>query len=149
MALDFTQAFTERTPRVVNAATLHRAAARKKAGRFIVEGANSVEAAVATGAATDVFVTESAAVEFAEILTTAEYMDVYAHAITDAAARHLAETVSTTGIFAVCTSVLWSVGKALRGGPRLVAVCVETNDPGNAGTLIRICLLYTSDAADE
>lgn len=146
MALDFTQAFTERTPRVVNAAKLHRAAARKKAGRFIVEGANSVEAAVATGAATDVFVTESAAVEFAEILTTAEYMDVYAHAITDAAARHLADTVSTTGIFAVCTPVLWSVGKALRGGPRLVAVCVETNDPGNAGTLIRIADVCGADA---
>ncbi|EEI17763.1 TrmH family RNA methyltransferase [Corynebacterium lipophiloflavum] len=146
MGLNFSQAFTERTPRIVNAAKLHRAAARKKAGRFIVEGANSVEAAVATGSATDVFATESAAGEFAEILTTAGYMDVFTHAITDTAARHLSDTVSTTGIFALCTPVLWSVGKVLRGGPRLVAVCVETNDPGNAGTLIRIADVCGADA---
>lgn len=146
MDLDFSQAYTERTPRVVNAAKLHRAAARRKAGRFIVEGANSVEAAVATGAATDVFVTTRAAEEFAEILTTAGYMDVYTHAITDSAARHLADTVTTTGIFAVCRPVLWPVGKVLRGGPRLVAVCVGTNDPGNAGTLIRIADVCGADA---
>ncbi len=52
MALDFSQPFTERTPRVINAAKLHRAQARKKAKQFLVEGENSVEAAVATGAAT-------------------------------------------------------------------------------------------------
>ncbi|QPK84132.1 RNA methyltransferase [Corynebacterium qintianiae] len=146
MALDFSQAFTERTPRIVNAAKLHRAAARKKAGQFIVEGSNSVEAAVATGAATDVFVTESAAGEFADIVTTAGYMEVYTHAITDSAARHLSDTVTSTGIFAVCKPALWSVGQALRGGPQLVAVCVETNDPGNAGTLIRIADVCGADA---
>lgn len=146
MALDFSQAFTERTPRVVNAAKLHRAAARKKAGKFIVEGVNSVEAAVATGAATDIFVTEAAAAEFADVLTTAQYMDVYTHAITDSAARHLSDTVSSTGIFGLCKPVLWSVGQVLRGAPKLVAVCVETNDPGNAGTLIRIADVCGADA---
>ena len=138
MALDFSQPFTERTPRVVNAAKLHRAQARKKAKRFLVEGANSVEAAVATGAATDLFVTERAADDFAEIVTTAEYMDVFTHAITDQAAKHMSDTVSTPGIFAVCNPSLWTVGAALRGNPEFVAVGVETNDPGNAGTIIRI-----------
>ena len=38
MNLDFESAFTERTPRIVNAAKLHRAAARKKANQFIIEG---------------------------------------------------------------------------------------------------------------
>ena len=61
MKLDFTDPFTERTPRIVNAAKLQRAAGRKKANQFIVEGENAVEAAVATGAARDVFVTEQAA----------------------------------------------------------------------------------------
>ncbi|MGX1739510.1 TrmH family RNA methyltransferase [Corynebacterium flavescens] len=141
MTLDFETAFTERTPRIVNAAKLHRAAARKKAGRFLIEGENAVDAAVSTGAATDIFVTEHAAGKFADILTAAGYMDVYVHPITDKAARHLADTVTTTGLFALCQPVLWSVGKILAGKPRLVSVPVETAEPGNAGTLIR-----TSDA---
>ncbi|PAT05028.1 RNA methyltransferase [Corynebacterium hadale] len=138
MTLDFSQPFTERTSRVVNAAKLHRAKARKKANRFLVEGANSVEAAVATGAATDVFATERAANEFADIITTADYMDVFTHAITDQAAKHMSDTVQTTGLFAVCKPSLWTVGAALRGNPEFVAVGVETNDPGNAGTIVRI-----------
>lgn len=146
MALDFTAPFTERTPRIANAAKLRRAQGRRKAGRFLVEGANSVEAAVATGAATDVFVTQRAAEEFDEIVTTAGYMNVYTHAITEKAAAHLSETVTTTGIFAVCTPVLWSLGAVTKGRPRFVAVGVETNDPGNAGTLVRIADVCGADA---
>ncbi|WP_291314664.1 TrmH family RNA methyltransferase [Corynebacterium sp. UBA2622] len=146
MAVDFSEPFTERTPRIVNAAKLNRAQGRRKVGRFLAEGANSVEAAVATGAATDVFVTQRAAAEFDEILTTAEYMNVYAHAITDRAAAHLADTVHSTGIFAVCTPVLWTLGSVLRGRPRFVAVGVGTRDPGNAGTLIRIADVCGADA---
>ena len=48
MSLDFSQPFTERTPRVVNAGKLNRAAGRRKAKAFLAEGENSVEAAVAT-----------------------------------------------------------------------------------------------------
>ncbi|MCP1388552.1 RNA methyltransferase [Corynebacterium sp. TA-R-1] len=146
MPLDFTEPFTERTPRVVNAAKLKRAAGRKKAKAFLAEGENAVEAAVATGAATDLFVTEEAAERFEEIVRAAGYMDVYTHAITDKAADHLADAVTSTGIFAVCRPVLWTVPAILKGRPRLVAVCVETNDPGNAGTIIRIADAVGADA---
>lgn len=146
MSLDFTEAFTERTPRIVNAAKLHRAAARRKANAFLVEGKNSVEAAIATGAARDVFVTEQAADRFAEILTTAGYMGVYTYAITDGAAKSLSDTVTNTGLFAICEPVLWTVGKALRGRPDLVSVPVETAEPGNAGTLIRVSDAMGADA---
>ena len=69
--MDFASAFTERTPRIVNAVKLHRAANRRKAKQFIIEGENAVDAAVSTGAATDVFVTEKAAERFADIVTAA------------------------------------------------------------------------------
>ena len=141
MALDFEQAFTERTPRIVNAAKLHRAGQRRKAKAFLVEGENAVDAAVSTGAAKDLFVTERAVERFSEIVTAAGYMDVYIHPITDKAAKSLSDTATTTGLFAVCDPVLWKAGKILAGGPDLVTVPVETAEPGNAGTLIR-----TSDA---
>ena len=146
MPLDFDQPFTERTPRVVNAAKLKRSAGRRKAKAFLAEGENAVEAAVATGAATDLFVTAEAAERFEEIVRAAGYMDVYTHAITDKAAEHLQDAVTTTGIFAVCKPVLWTVPAILKGRPRLVAVCVETNDPGNAGTIIRIADAVGADA---
>ena len=137
MSLDFSAAFTERTPRIVNAAKLHRAAARRKAKQFLIEGENAVDAAVSTGAATDIFVTESAAQRFQDIVTAAGFMDVYVHPITDRAAEHLSDTVTTTGIFALCRPVTWSAGKILAVKPRLIAVPVLTSEPGNAGTLIR------------
>ena len=58
--------FTERTPRVVSASKLHRAAARRKAGAFLAEGANSVEAALGAG---DGSVKPAAAVDLAAALT--------------------------------------------------------------------------------
>ncbi|AKE39084.1 rRNA methylase [Corynebacterium camporealensis] len=139
--MDFSAAFTERTPRIVNAAKLHRANARKKTDRFLIEGENAVDAAVSTGATTDVFATEKAAERFGEILNVAEMMDAYVHPITDKAAKSLSDTNTTTGLFAVCKPVLWSPGKILAGKPSLVSVPVLTSEPGNAGTLIR-----TSDA---
>ncbi|WKK61473.1 RNA methyltransferase [Corynebacterium sp. P3-F1] len=146
MSLDFSQPFTERTPRVVNVGKLNRAAGRRKAKAFLAEGENSVEGAVATGAATDLFVTEAAADRFADIVTAANYMDVFTHAITDKAAQTLTDTVHTTGIFAVCKPVTWTLGAVLKGRPKLVAVCVETNDPGNAGTIIRLVDALGADA---
>ncbi|WP_080795098.1 TrmH family RNA methyltransferase [Corynebacterium pacaense] len=146
MALDFSQAFSERTPRIVNAAKLQKSAQRRKVKQFLVEGGNSVEAAIATGAATDLFVTEQAAEKFEEILRTAGYLNVYVHPITDRAARSLSDTVTTTGIFALCADVLWTVAKAVNPRSRLVSVAVETREPGNAGTLIRIADAVGADA---
>lgn len=57
----------------------------------------------------------------------------------DAAA--LSETVTPQGLVAVCRRVDIALDTALDGA-RLVAVLVEPNDPGNAGTILR-----TADAA--
>ncbi|APG81517.1 RRNA methyltransferase [Corynebacterium pseudotuberculosis] len=155
MELDFDQPFSERTPRVINAAKLLRTAGRKKADRFLAEGENSVEAAVSTGAATDVFVTETAAQKFVDVITAAKHMGIYVHPITDRAAKSLSDTVNTTGIFAVCRPVLWDIKSALKGQPRLVCVPVETSEPGNAGTLIRVadamgadCIIFAGNTVD-
>lgn len=146
MDLNFTEAFTERTPRVVNSAKLLRAAARRKAKRFLVEGFNAVDAAVATGAAEDVFVTEDAAHRYADVVKAALNLGGYVHPITEKAAKSLSDTVTSPGIFATCRPVLWSTGQIMNGKPSLVSVPVETADPGNAGTLIRLSDALGADA---
>lgn len=147
MNLDFSSAFTERTPRIVNAAKLHRSAARKKSPVFLVEGENCVEAAIATGGARDLFLTEAAAERFGEILTLAGNLGVYVHPITDKAAKSLSDTVTSTGLFALCDKeVLWGTGKILAGRPRLLSIPVNTAEPGNAGSLIRISDAMGADA---
>lgn len=146
MNLDFAQAFTERTPRVVNAAKLLKTAGRRKANLFLAEGENAVEAAVSTGAAQDVFVTEKASQRFSDLLIAAGHMNVYVHPITDKAASSLSDTVTTTGIFAVCKPVLWPLRDVMRAKPQLLMVAVETSEPGNAGTLIRVADAVGADA---
>jgi TrmH family RNA methyltransferase len=131
--------FTERTPRIVNAAKLHRAAARKKAGRFLAEGSNAVSSALRHGDVVEVYLTEQGldvvGGEF-DALTGDDDRGVRVHLITDRAASALSESVTPTGIFALCRHQLVELADAVVGD--LVAVPVETSEPGNAGALIRV-----------
>lgn len=137
--------FTPRTPRVSAAIQLHRAAKRKKAGRFLVEGFNSVDAAIRAEAVVEVFVTAAAAEQFHELLTG--YLESGAQRksvslIDDSAARSLSETVTTTGLFAVCvtSAVSTSLDEAIEAGKQAgcLVIPVECNDPGNVGTIVRM-----------
>ncbi len=66
--------------------------------------------------------------------------------VTERAAAGLSETVTPQGIVAVCDLVTVPLTEALQQGGRLVAVCVGTADPGNAGTLIRVADAAGADA---
>jgi TrmH family RNA methyltransferase len=89
----------------------------------------------------DVLVTESARARFADLLA-----DAPVHVITDKAAKALSETVTPVGLFAVCTLPETRLADVLAVAPRLVLVAVETSEPGNAGTLIRIADALGADA---
>jgi TrmH family RNA methyltransferase len=116
---------------VAAAVKLHRHVARRRAGRFLAEGPNLVEAALRRGIVTDVFVTESALERFAPMLA-----DAPVHLVTERAAKALSDTV---------TPVI-SLDEVLVNAPRLVAVAAEISEPGNAGTLIRIADAMGADA---
>ena len=126
---------TERSARVAAAVKLHRHVGRRRAGRFLAEGPNLVEAASARGLVRDVFVTELAAQRHASLLA-AQQRPV--HLVTERAAKALSDTVTPTGLVAVCDMPATRLEDVLAGPPRLVAVPVEISEPGNAGTLIRI-----------
>ncbi len=126
---------TERSARVAAAVKLHRQVARRRAGRFLAEGPNLVEAASARGLVRDVFVTESAAQRHASLLATLGWP---AHLVTERAAKALSDTVTPAGLVAVCEMPATALDDVLAGSPRLVVVAVEISEPGNAGTVIRI-----------
>ncbi|MFD5867554.1 TrmH family RNA methyltransferase [Corynebacterium sp. NPDC060344] len=145
MADDFrrpVETFTARTPRVVSASKLHRAAARRKAGRFLVEGFNSVDAAARADAIAEAFATDAAIDRHRDLVEAIAASGRPVSVIDDSAAAALAETVTTTGLFAVCGSdaVLSPLDRAIAAGVEagVLVVPVECNDPGNAGTIVRM-----------
>ncbi|KAA0021099.1 TrmH family RNA methyltransferase [Antrihabitans cavernicola] len=139
-------ALTERTPRVVSAVKLLRSAGRRKVGQFLVEGANSVEAALDGGRARELYFTADAADRYADLITRAESTGVRTALVTDKAARGLGDTVTPPGLVAVCGLVDIPLEQALQGTPRLFAVPVEIAEPGNAGAVIRVADAVGADA---
>lgn len=127
---------TERSTRVVAAVKLHRHVGRRRAGRFLAEGPNLVEAASVRGLVRDVFVTEVASQRYAALLASVTSAQV--HLVSERAAKALSDTVTPTGLVAVCEMPATGLRDVLAEPPRLIAVPVEIGEPGNAGTVIRI-----------
>ncbi len=126
---------------MVAAVKLHRHVGRRRAARFLAEGPNLLEAALRRGVVSEVFATEDAAARFAALLAGTDV-----HLVTERAAKALSDTVTPVGLVAVCRLPEVSLEEVLRTSPRLVAVAVETSEPGNAGTLIRLADAMAADA---
>lgn len=147
--------FTERTPRVVAAVKLHRPAARRAVGRFLVEGVQAVTEALAHGVVHELFVTAEASARHPGLVAGAQRQGVGLSPVTAKAAAALSETVTPQGIVAVCALVEVDVPSALARDPRLVAVLVDAGEPGNAGTVVRVAdaagadaVLFAGDSVD-
>ncbi|MEU4343814.1 RNA methyltransferase [Nocardia sp. NPDC023852] len=132
------EALSERNPRVVFAVKLQRSAQRKKAGRFLAEGANAVAAALSTGRVHELFYSTAAAEREHALIAGAAAAGVRSTLVSDRAAQHLGETVTAPGLVAVCDLVDVPLARILEPRPRMLAVPVEIAEPGNAGTLVRV-----------
>jgi TrmH family RNA methyltransferase len=126
---------------VVAAAKLLRHVGRQRSGRFLAEGPNLVEAAQQRGVVVEVYATEAAYVRFESLLGQAPVQ-----LVTDKAAKALSDTVTPVGLYAVCTMPEADLAGVLATSPGLLLVAVETSEPGNAGTLIRIADAMGADA---
>lgn len=129
------QILTERSARVSAAAKLQRHVGRRRTSRFLAEGPNLVEAAAARGLIRELYVTEAAEQRHEPLLAR---QDAPVYVVTERAAKALSDTVTPSGLVAVCEMPTTGLAEVLSGAPRLVAVAVEIGEPGNAGTLIRI-----------
>ena len=75
--------------------------------------------------------------------------------VTDRAAASLTDAVSPQGIVVRCALPRTSTADLLATGPRLLAVLVQTSDPGNTGTVVRLAdaagadgVIVAGDSAD-
>jgi TrmH family RNA methyltransferase len=128
--------------RLAAARRLTNAKARRAGGRLLVEGPTGIEAALAAGSVLELFFTAAAHDRQGDLVERARARGIAVDEISDRAAAALSETVTAPGIVAVCTRVDVDLDTVLAGNPRLVVVLVDTNDPGNAGAIVR-----TADAA--
>lgn len=123
---------TPRSARVAAAVKLQRHTGRRRVGRFLAEGPNLVGAAARRDLVDEVFATPAAADRHRDLLGA-----LPVRLVTDAAAAALSETVTPSGLVAVCRIPDADLGAVLAGRPALIAVAVDMGEPGNAGTLIR------------
>lgn len=123
---------TPRSARVAAAVKLQRHAGRRRSRSFLAEGPNLVEAAARRDLIDEVFATAAAAERHRDLLD-----GLPVRLVNDAAAKALSDTVTPSGLVAVCRIPDHDLDAVLTTRPALLAVAVDLSEPGNAGTLIR------------
>ena len=129
--------------RVKNARKLARRSFRADQRLFLADGPKAVEGALSVpGCVAEVFATPAAAQQHAALRDAASDWTI----LDDRALASLSDAVQPQGIVALCRFVDRPLEHVLapgESGPlRLVVICADVRDPGNAGTVIR-----TADAA--
>lgn len=113
---------------------------RDLAGRFLVEGRQAVrEALRAPGVVEELIVDDPA--RHADLLGAAP---VKVWRADEAQMRQLSDTVTPQGVVAVCRQLDFTLADV--PAPRLIVICAQVRDPGNAGTVIRCADAFGADA---
>ncbi|HEX4977685.1 MAG TPA: RNA methyltransferase [Nocardioides sp.] len=129
---------TSRSGRVKAARRLVRRPARTEHRLFLAEGPQAVREALAVpGCVREVFAVPGAGSGHPELRRAAEADGVAWLEVDDAALASLTETVHPQGLVAVCRFLDVPAADVLATRPRLLAVCADVRDPGNAGTVVR------------
>ena len=119
---------------------------RRAAEQFLAEGPQAVREAVAARLVQRLFVTASAADRHADVVEAAAHAGVVVLEVSDAELASLTDTVTPQGLVAVCRATFASLDDVIAGAPKLVVVCAQVRDPGNAGTVIRCADAFGADA---
>ncbi len=116
---------------------LARRTSRAEHRLFLAEGPQAVREALAVpGCVREVFALPGAAEAHPGLATGAAASGVAWHLVDEAALSGLTGTVAPQGLVAVCRFLDVPVEEVVGAG-RLLAVCADVRDPGNAGTVIR------------
>lgn len=126
--------------RVRKVSALQQRRSREKYGQFLVEGPQSVREVVrfAPELVRDIYVTDSAADRYAEIIDDALRASIYVHECIPEVVS--AMSADAQGLVAVCNAPdthLEQFSTQDLSAMRSIAILCEVRDPGNAGTVIR------------
>ena len=94
----------------------------------------------------EVFATPAASERYAALAAAARSAGVAWTAVDDRALASLSDAVSPAGLVGVCGFLDVALEEVLATRPRLVALCADVRDPGNAGTVIRCADAAGADA---
>jgi len=119
---------------------------RRAAEQFLAEGPQAVREAVAARLVQRLFVTAAGAERHADIVQDAESTGISVTQVSDAGLASLTDTVTPQGLVAVCRATVASLDEVVARSPRLVVICAQVRDPGNAGTVIRCADAFGADA---
>lgn len=133
-----TAPLTVRSGRVKAARKLTRRSDRAANRLFLAEGPQAVREALAVaGCVREVFALAVAADRHPDLAEAAARAEVPWQLVDGPAIAALTESVHPQGVAAVCRFLDVPVRQVLDGHVRLLAMCADVRDPGNAGTVIR------------
>ena len=111
---------------------------RRQSGKFTVEGARLCVDAARSGVVIEaVFVTEDARVRYPEHTAEVTAVAAVTYEIPDTLARHLSDTTSPQGIYAIAEMPHLPTAVDSLDNARGYAALETVQDPGNLGTMIR------------
>ena len=129
------------------ARALLRRKERKATGKFLVEGPQAVREALKQPEVVEaVFFRWAAVHDHLELLTAARAAGVANYAVSEQNIATITDTVTPQGIVAVCRALDVPLAEAVTPEVRLVVICAQIRDPGNAGTVIRCADAFGADA---
>ncbi|MBW9206001.1 RNA methyltransferase [Mumia sp. zg.B17] len=139
---------TPRTGRVKAARRLATRRFREKERAFLAEGPQAVREALdaatrEAGQVREVYATPDVTARYPELVAAAGSRW---QVVDDQVVAAISETVSPQGVVAVCDYLDVPLSSVLERSPRLVAVCAEVRDPGNAGAVVRCADAAGADA---
>ncbi|WP_353081580.1 TrmH family RNA methyltransferase [Tessaracoccus lapidicaptus] len=113
---------------------------RDVTGQFLVEGRQAVREALAAADIVEQVIVDDPA-KHSDLLAG---VSVPVWQTDEHQMRQLSDTVTPQGILAVCRQLAF--GWEALDGARLVVICAQVRDPGNAGTVIRCADAFGADA---
>jgi TrmH family RNA methyltransferase len=141
---------------------LGRRSARKDEGRFVIEGVNLLEEALATQASTEAVYVDGGWAQglpradhqegpgghdrLSELLDRCAALGVPVFELEPGVLARVAGTVTPQPVIAVVETPVFELSALKVTSPQLVVVCVDVRDPGNAGTVARSAWAAGADA---
>ena len=119
---------------------------RRTEGKFLAEGPQAVREALLNGGVDELYVVTEIVHHHRGLVEIAAEQGVAVYGGTEQDLASISSTVTPPGIVAVASflDVPWT--EVLAGQPRLLVICDQVRDPGNAGTVIRVADAFGADA---